>query len=111
MDRIEFIAGTYQVFKEYLIDCEGNPIKPTIVQNVEFMLSKYGESEIQCYKELNKSGGYITLEDEFVTITLVNDDTKNLDGLYIARLRITDMSNKIFETEIHKILIKKEFYR
>lgn len=111
MKRISFISGTHQVFKEYLVDNDGNLIKPSIVQNVEFMIAKYGESEIQCYKYLNDSGGYIILYDDFVKITLTKEDTEKLDGLYIARLRITDMSGRVFETEVNEILIKKMLYR
>lgn len=111
MDIIEFVSGTHRVFKEYLVDNNGDPIDCAIVQNVEFMLSRYGESECQCRKALNDAGGYITLNEKFVSVKLDLQDTKDLEGLYIARLRITDMSDRVFETEVHKILIKKRLHR
>lgn len=109
MDKIEFYAGTHQVFKEYLVDNEGQPIKPTIVQNVELVFTKYGEYESIKKIELKKDGDYIILEDNFVEFILKKSDTIDLCGLYIVKLRITDRSNKVFESDVHKVIIKRNF--
>ena len=102
---IAFINETSQEFVVNLnmVDVENTlPYSPHL-KNIEWKMSRYGESECLVLKDI-KDG--VSQNGCTITVSLLPNDTKDLFGKFSHQLILTDVLDKKFVFDLGRLTIK-----
>ena len=102
------IEGSQQTFSVNLYNILGEKYENVAIHSAEWLLSKYGETEMLVSKSSADGDESVVIEKNIITISIDSQDTEGLFGKFTHQLIITDRHGRKFIADLGKISIKPQ---